>query len=144
MSEFVYVIEHELGPLKIGKAKNPERRLRELQTSCPYALELRQKRQTETARAVEQYLHGYFSRYRRRGEWFDIPPSERDFEIPPRVEDGQPSTRPLEDRGRDIREEWADTFERLIDAYDETRYATSLLEPVRRELERIQEVDLHD
>lgn len=145
MNEYVYVVEHELGPMKIGRAKQPKFRLKELQVGSPYKLTIRQTKQCPDAQKVEKFLHEYFARFRRRGEWFDIPPSERDFEIPTKVDDsGRPSTRPLETRGRDIFDEWADSFDRLIDAYDDTRYAKGRLLKVQKVVNELREETVHE
>jgi len=36
----VYVIEHEHGYVKIGVSDNPRRRVDDLQTACPYELQV--------------------------------------------------------------------------------------------------------
>lgn len=71
---FVYIIQHgSRGPYKIGKADNPQTRLKELQIGNPVELRLVASIyfQTENrARAVERQLHRMYSRARIRGEWF--------------------------------------------------------------------------
>lgn len=59
--------------MKIGKARDPEQRLRDLQTGCPYQLKIIAKikcRSDRHALEVERLAHKYFDRYRMRGEWF--------------------------------------------------------------------------
>lgn len=73
---FVYVIEHELGPLKIGVSTNPGQRLKDLQTSCPYELEVRGLIETEQPFGVEKRLHEKFEDSQKRGEWYDLSPEQ--------------------------------------------------------------------
>lgn len=59
--------------VKIGKAKNVDSRLAEIQCYCPYELELRGTLKCTSEKhafAVENSLHHTFRDYRRRGEWF--------------------------------------------------------------------------
>jgi len=54
------------GPIKIGQANKPNRRLAELQTASPYKLYLL----TTTRDYQEKRLHGRFAHLRLEGEWF--------------------------------------------------------------------------
>ena len=66
---FVYFIrDGRSGPIKIGYAKDPERRLARLQTSSPKALYLLGAARAELE--VERQLHAEFAADRVRGEWF--------------------------------------------------------------------------
>lgn len=55
------------GPIKIGKADNPEKRLAELQTGSPESLRLIGKLQGDH----ERDLHNRFHKLHLRGEWFN-------------------------------------------------------------------------
>jgi hypothetical protein len=55
---------------KIGKANNPEKRIKELQTGCPEDLEL--KLIIEGNEEKERKIHKVLEKYRIRGEWFYI------------------------------------------------------------------------
>lgn len=73
---YVYVIRHEHGFCKIGKANSPENRKSSMQTASPYRLYLF----TTIAVAgepklVESTLHDVYSEYHVRGEWFELPDS---------------------------------------------------------------------
>lgn len=72
-SGYVYFVREQDGPVKIGwTAKDPELRLRSMQTGNPRRLEL-----LGTVRgtlATEAILHDRFSRYHLVGEWFDPAP----------------------------------------------------------------------
>ncbi len=126
-SRKVYVIQHELGPIKIGVTKDPEQRRKEIQVGTPFKIEVRKAKNVEHPLRVERYLHKALSSYRLRGEWFDLPPEDRDFRIPAEVdEDGRPDepvniTR-LGDRDED--HEWADLFERVHWAFIQTKRRT--------------------
>ncbi|MFJ9777107.1 GIY-YIG nuclease family protein [Kitasatospora sp. NPDC101157] len=70
---FVYVLGSAGLPLvKIGTARNPERRVRELQIGAPTKLELLW--QTPGDRGLEARLHACFQAERSHGEWFDLGP----------------------------------------------------------------------
>lgn len=55
---------------KIGKADDPEKRLKELQTGCPEKLEI--KLVIDGGEDKEKMLHKALNKYRYRGEWFQI------------------------------------------------------------------------
>lgn len=55
---------------KIGKADNPEKRIKELQTGCPETLEI--KLVIDGDEEKENMLHKALSKYRIRGEWFHL------------------------------------------------------------------------
>jgi len=62
--------------LKIGKARDAEARLVDLQCACPYELELRGVLKCSSERhafAAEKNLHSAFRRFHHRGEWFFYP-----------------------------------------------------------------------
>ena len=65
----VYFIEGG-GYTKIGKADDPQKRLRELQTGSPFPLTL--KFVTEGGFEKESQIHSALSKYRVNGEWFEI------------------------------------------------------------------------
>lgn len=76
----LYVIKHELGPVKIGISENPEQRLEEIQRFCPYRLELESVFKAKDPHRHEAHLHSELSHRKVRGEWFDLPPRlERDL-----------------------------------------------------------------
>lgn len=59
--------------VKIGKAKNVDSRVLDLQCACPFELELRGTLKCSSekhAYKVENDLHHAFRNYRRKGEWF--------------------------------------------------------------------------
>lgn len=65
----VYCIRSECGAVKIGVAKNVQRRLENLQIGSPSKLEL--VGVLPGGEDVERDLHARFSGQRRRGEWFE-------------------------------------------------------------------------
>jgi len=73
----IYVARHEHGYIKIGKSDNPLRRIKDLQTACPYEITLCTTITVEGDwHVVEAALHDAYVDRRLRGEWFDIPDHE--------------------------------------------------------------------
>ncbi len=78
---FVYFIQCDgpLRPVKIGYARNPESRLSNLQSGCPYRLSLIGYAPVESAPDIEQQLHARFGEVSLRGEWYAEIPSILDL-----------------------------------------------------------------
>jgi len=73
MKYYVYVVTSTKKYFKIGVAKNPDRRLSELQTGNPEPLQIEiliQCPSEKAAYGLESLLHRRFSRRRVRNEWF--------------------------------------------------------------------------
>jgi len=68
----VYLIRGNDGKYKIGIAKNPSQRIKQLQTGNSDELQLIESYQTENAYRVETTLHNQYSHLRSHGEWFDL------------------------------------------------------------------------
>lgn len=62
------------GPVKIGIAVDPQRRLSELRIGCPYPMELLATAVVEDADLAERRLHMRFAARRIHGEWFECHP----------------------------------------------------------------------
>jgi hypothetical protein len=65
---------------KIGVSKNSEKRLKQLQTGCPYQIELKSVFKTYRPFRVETALHNRYLQYKHNydgdpisGEWFQLP-----------------------------------------------------------------------
>jgi len=69
--EWIYFIESTNG-VKIGRSKNPDKRILELQTANPNQLKLIKKIPTKWSSRVEKILHRTFNEYNLGGEWFMI------------------------------------------------------------------------
>lgn len=70
---FVYLIQNlETSNYKIGVSKNPNKRLKQLQTASGEELKLVATFETTNARKVESALHNQYSPYKTQGEWFNI------------------------------------------------------------------------
>lgn len=76
---YVYFITalgvQDLKRIKIGSSKDPEDRLRKLQTGSPFKLTLLGKvkcRDVSHARSIEKLAHNIFHKKRRIGEWFHL------------------------------------------------------------------------
>lgn len=70
---YVYFIQAGKGAIKIGRAKNVDRRLKELQVGNPQELTVLATIPHETekgAKDMEQHLHDTLKSKRIRGEWF--------------------------------------------------------------------------
>lgn len=69
----LYIIQSDVtGAFKVGRSKNPERRLKQLQTGSPYKLKLICV--LENKGYQEKLLHSQLNESGRRckGEWFDF------------------------------------------------------------------------
>lgn len=76
-SAYVYLIQAESGPVKIGIATDPNRRLSELQTANYELLTLLYRLECNSltdAQQLETVLHRRYAQQRIRGEWFDSDP----------------------------------------------------------------------
>ena len=75
---FLYCIGNDNGTVKFGFSKDPERRVRSLQTGCADLLVLLESISVpeESAREYERLLHREFAHRRFRGEWFSISPED--------------------------------------------------------------------
>lgn len=76
-ARYVYVIsctDTKENYCKIGIAKSPEKRLKELSTSSPHSLRLEFTRFCGNARRVEVAAHEHFNGCRMNGEWFSLEP----------------------------------------------------------------------
>jgi len=73
---YVYLFRSEgSNRYKIGVSKDPAKRLRQLQTGSPDALELVEMRDVfGNPMKAERALHEHFATYRVNGEWFDFGP----------------------------------------------------------------------
>lgn len=61
--------------IKIGRSRDPERRVSELQTGSPFKLKLLGRVRCKNdfhAKQVEKAVHRIFHHCRRRGEWFKL------------------------------------------------------------------------
>ena len=67
--DHLYFIQSDVtGYVKIGRSKNPEKRLKALQTGSPYLLRLMLV--LEGWGYKEKEFHSYLERYKILGEWF--------------------------------------------------------------------------
>lgn len=83
-TRFLYVIaESADGPVKIGVANNPEKRLSQLQTGSSGELRLFHSEPCEADKAseVERRIHQELRPHRKKGEWFSIAVEQAVFEV---------------------------------------------------------------
>lgn len=68
----VYIIIAKGTPrIKIGWSADVSKRVKELQTGCPYPIEVLNEIETECS--TERELHKALQEYRVHGEWFELP-----------------------------------------------------------------------
>jgi hypothetical protein len=73
LKRYVYLLQtSESGTYKIGISKNPEKRVKELQTGNPEIITIKEKFLTEYYFNIETSLHGYYAPDHKRGEWFNL------------------------------------------------------------------------
>tara|TARA_B100000212_G_scaffold305555_1_gene253632 strand:- start:516 stop:821 length:306 start_codon:yes stop_codon:yes gene_type:complete len=72
MSHLYIIQSDKTGDIKIGRSKDPKRRLKQLQTGSPHKLKLLLV--IEGKGKIEKSLHNRLQQYRsrRNGEWFDF------------------------------------------------------------------------
>lgn len=68
----VYLIRGNDGKYKIGIAKNPKQRIKQLQTGNSDKLTIIETYQSENASTIESALHSHYGHVRNEGEWFDL------------------------------------------------------------------------
>jgi Meiotically up-regulated gene 113 len=75
---FIYVIGPIEGPQKIGLSGDVEKRLQTLQTGSPLDLQIHHKEPigSKQVRNLEKKIHTELNHKRKRGEWFDLTPTE--------------------------------------------------------------------
>lgn len=67
----IYAIQcGENGPIKLGRAEDPYKRMKHLQTSNPFNLSMLACEETLDDEEAEKQLHIQLRMYRIRGEWF--------------------------------------------------------------------------
>jgi Meiotically Up-regulated Gene 113 (MUG113) protein len=78
--EYLYFVQMlPDGPIKIGRAANPEKRLRALQTASPFDLAVRALIKSCRPGQDESSIHHDLAEWRIRGEWFDADPAVLEF-----------------------------------------------------------------
>jgi hypothetical protein len=73
---FIYVMQCEAGPVKIGVAQTPSCRVFEIQTGNPYNVEVEALAMFNRRTKLETTAHKILSDKRMSGEWFDVTPIE--------------------------------------------------------------------
>tara|TARA_B100000214_G_C23743328_1_gene524271 strand:- start:121 stop:417 length:297 start_codon:yes stop_codon:yes gene_type:complete len=71
--DHLYIVQSDVsGAIKIGRSKDPRKRLKQLQTGSPYKLKLLAI--VPEKGNIEKSLHSSFSSYKKscKGEWFDF------------------------------------------------------------------------
>ena len=73
-TSYIYIIGADKPPYKVGISKNPERRLKNLQTASPHKLRIHVKQPTDAVKVkqLETLIHRNLSNYHTLGEWFNL------------------------------------------------------------------------
>jgi hypothetical protein len=81
--EIYLMHSEEIGAYKVGISKNPNKRLNELKTGCPYPIKIIYNFPSKRPFLLEAALHKSYCSYKKNldgdslfGEWFNLPPSE--------------------------------------------------------------------
>lgn len=70
---FVYIIKViNTQYYKIGESSNPQDRIKNIQVSIPFDLELIYFKKVNQSKLVESYIQSFFIRKHIRGEWFEL------------------------------------------------------------------------
>ncbi len=72
---FIYAIGRPQGPVKIGVSSNPQARVGQIQTGCPFKVTLLHSAALPNrgeAEAQESIIHGVYEDRRIIGEWFKM------------------------------------------------------------------------
>lgn len=73
VTDYVYVIKCDAGPIKVGMSDKPQKRLVDLQVACPFELELTHIADCKGhASEIESAAHHFLSANHLRGEWFSV------------------------------------------------------------------------
>lgn len=82
--DYLYVIGRDEGPVKVGIATAPLKRLTTIRTSCPFKIEIlhiQPMRDRDHARKHERLFHRCMDERRLAGEWFSMTADEAIEEI---------------------------------------------------------------
>lgn len=82
-SSWIYVIGSDTKPYKIGFSKNPEKRLKQLQTGHPKKLKIHHLEEINSNEVliIEKNIHKENKFKKSHGEWFDLELEEAIAEI---------------------------------------------------------------
>lgn len=69
---YIYVLTDKTTRYKIGKTKDIQKRIRELQTGSSRRLYMYRWKYVSDMKKAENGLHKIFSAHRKQGEWFEL------------------------------------------------------------------------
>lgn len=59
--------------VKIGVSANVGKRLKQIQTNCPYRIDILEQIEIDDAFGHEKAIHSHYEKYKLKGEWFLLP-----------------------------------------------------------------------
>lgn len=73
-TSYIYVIGSDDPPYKVGISKDPQRRLKNLQTGHPQKLRIYGLKETDVSKTklLESAIHYHLKLHRTHGEWFNM------------------------------------------------------------------------
>lgn len=76
MSQSVYVMQSEIGLVKVGITSSLKNRLSQLRSASGLTIKVEATFECDRARAVEKAVHELLAAHRKHGEWFDVTPDQ--------------------------------------------------------------------
>ena len=73
-TSFIYIIGSDKAPYKVGISRDPNKRLKSLQTGYPFPLQLHYSKATDICKTklLETVIHRHLKMHKTNGEWFDV------------------------------------------------------------------------
>ena len=73
-TSFIYIIGSDKAPYKVGISRDPNKRLKSLQTGHPFPLQLHYTKETDICKTklLETVIHRHLKMHKTSGEWFDV------------------------------------------------------------------------
>jgi hypothetical protein len=73
---FIYLISNQLGLFKVGVSKNPNKRIKSMETGNPDDLIILYVYNSKKSYVIEKTLHRLYQQYHVKLEWFSLPTNE--------------------------------------------------------------------
>src|SRR6185503_4362187 len=73
VSNCIYVMTAGTRHVKVGVSIDVEERVKAVQTGCPFKVQIARQWVSRDAYKIERLAHMALAKYRKAGEWFDVP-----------------------------------------------------------------------